>query len=342
VRPGYAIGVICWVTSVFSWATVAHGLGEALAGAFGWGPGAARGLAVATTVALGGLNYLGVKLGAATVLGLTVLKLVPLAVVIAAGCLLFSAERFVPFAPNGWSGFGATTLFVLFAYQGFEVAPVPAGETRDAARVVPRAVLAAVALTTVLYLVINTVVIGALPDLAGAPDALVRVATRAFGDGGAAILRIGAIVSTLGFSAGVALVCPHYLTALCDDGHLPRWLGHRHARFGGPTRATILCTATTAALAAGLDFSHLLDFTNEAVCVQYLSTAASVLVLAARDPLGERMSPLRRVAIPVGAAAVTAWLFSQAGWQGMVGLLVCVAAGFLVREVFVRPRPRLS
>ena len=330
---GYAIGVVCWVTSVFSWATVAHGLGGELSRAAGGGAGMARALAVGTTLGLGALNYLGVRLGARVVLGLTLLKLVPLAVVLVAGLLLFDGARFTPLAPHGFAGFGATTLFVLFAYQGFEVAPVPAGEIRGARDAVPRAVLLAVGATTLLYLAINTVAIGGLPDLAGAPDPLYRLATRAFGPHGATVLRLGGIVSTLGFSAGVALVCPHYVTALADDRHLPDWISRRHPRYGGPSRATLLCTGVAAALCATLDFSRLLDFSNEAVCVQYLVTAASVVVLGRRDPEGARPPVWRGLLIPAGAAAITVWLASHGDPRGWLAIAGTVAGGLALRAL---------
>ncbi len=337
-RFGYAMGVVCWVTSVFSWATVAHGLGGELARATGSGDGTARAFAVGTTLGLGALNYLGVRLGARVVLGLTLLKLVPLAVVLVAGLLLFDGARFVPLAPHGYTSFGATTLFILFAYQGFEVAPVPAGETRGARDAVPRAVLLAVGATMLIYLAINTVAIGGLPDLAGAPDPLYRLATRAFGPHGATVLRIGGIVSTFGFSAGVALVCPHYVTALADDRHLPDWIARRHPRFGGPTRATVLCTSVTAVLCATLDFSRLLDFSNEAVCVQYLVTAASVVVLGRRDPPGARPPAWRSLVVPAGAAAITVWLASHGDWKGWLAIAGTVGLGFAARAAL---RPRL-
>lgn len=331
---GFAVGVVCWVTSLFSWATVAAGLGGELAREVGR-PDAARPLAVGSVIALGALNYFGVKPGALVVVALTALKLVPLLVLLVAGGLAVDAARFTPFAPAGLGAFAPTTLLVLFAYQGFEVAPVPAGETRRAEAAVPRAVLVSLALSSAIYLGLVTVLVGALPDgeLAGAPDALARLGRAVLGGSGETLVRVGAIVSMLGFSAGVALVCPHYLTALSEDGHLPRALGERHPRFGGPTRATLVCTGVTAALTAAGDFASLLDFANEAVCVQYMVTALALIALWRRDA---REGLVLGAVAPLGAVAVTFWLFTAAKLQGLSTVGGVVALGFGARLIYLK------
>ena len=54
------------------------------------------------------------------------------------------------------SAIGKTAIVLIFAFVGLEIALVPSGEVRDPARTVPRALFSALAITTTLYLLIQT------------------------------------------------------------------------------------------------------------------------------------------------------------------------------------------
>ena len=83
---------------------------------------------------------------------------------------------------------GQVSIVLIFAFVGVEVALTPSGEIRDSARTVPRAILSALAIATVIYLAVQTVAQGVLgPELPHSTDApLAETAGRLLGDGGRA------------------------------------------------------------------------------------------------------------------------------------------------------------
>ena len=95
---------------------------------------------------------------------MTLLKMLPLLVFVGVGAF------FVDPRAVAWPGLpaadvvGRSTLLLMFAFSGVEVAIAPSGEIRNPARTVPRAVFAALAITTVLYIAIQLVAEGVLGD----------------------------------------------------------------------------------------------------------------------------------------------------------------------------------
>ena len=115
-------------------------------------------------------------------------------------------------------------LLLIFAFVGIEVALMPSGEVKDPARTVPRAIYLALAVTTVLYLLIQLVAQGILGDSLGKfPTApLAEAAARFLGEPGRNMMLAGASISAFGFLASDVLSSPRVLFAFGRDGFLPK------------------------------------------------------------------------------------------------------------------------
>ena len=145
--PAFVVGWMAWITMVLSWGAVAHGVTGYLAALVPWAadPGVARMVVVAMIAVPGMLNYYGVKPGAYATNVFTLAKLVPLVLFVVLGLphVDWASIGVTPVATEGETPlglFGAALFVALFAVQGFEVAPVPAGETANPRRNVPIAV----------------------------------------------------------------------------------------------------------------------------------------------------------------------------------------------------------
>jgi len=339
---GYLVGWTCWGAAVLSWAAVASAippyLGHLLPSSLS--AMAALVVAVGITLTLGAINYVGVKPGAYTLDLLTVVKLIPLVVLLVLGLSSMDADRFVPMAPHGLSALPQAAYLAMFAFQGFEVVPVPAGETRNPQRNAPVALLGSLLVATMLYMGIQLAAVGSTPGLAGAEEPLALMGATLLGEAGARLVASAAVISMVGFCAGVALAGPRYLEALALDGHLPSGLARRHPRFATPSRCVLTTTLTSAALAAMLDFGRLVDLAVLTVGAQYLATALAVPVLRRKLPDQGRAFRLPGGAlIPALATAVTLWFGAQASLQelvwfgGLVGVgVVLWGAGRVVRS----------
>ena len=71
----------------------------------------------------------------------TIGKLVPLVLLVVAGSFFIDPRNYSLAVPPGYAGFSASVLLLMFAFTGFELAVIPAGESRDPRRHLPFALL---------------------------------------------------------------------------------------------------------------------------------------------------------------------------------------------------------
>jgi amino acid transporter len=308
---GYLVGWMCFVNSVFAFAAVARVAASYLVRMFGLGFGEAgmRSIGVGVIVVFCALNALGAKPGARVAVGFTLGKLASLLILLVIAIpAVVPARLFTPPA-HGWTGTGHAVFLALFAAQGFEVAPVPAGETRDAQRIMPFAILASLIGASLLYVVVQAVMVGAHAGLATPSDTpLADVALAIAPRVGVAVVW-GGVISTLGFVAGNAFGTPRYAHAMAEDGYLPRVLAYvdpiRSAPLGAIAATAIITVAMTACFPEGALFG----MSNLAVAVQYLGTSLVIAYLGLRPRVGQPRRPLH-VVVGVMGAAMSVWIMS--------------------------------
>ncbi len=337
---GVLAGMVQWLVL---WLTAA-GLTSAFADQVGLLlPAAAAGIPRLVVIALtlgllAFVNVRGVKPGARLVEGITVAKLLPLALLIGVGVFAIDPAHL---AWPGWPGgeaLGGAVLLLIFAFAGIEVALVPSGEVREPERTVPRAIGLALTLTTLLYLAIQAVAQGVLGgDLqqeASAP--LAAAAGRLLGDWGRTLVLLGGTVSMFGYLSGDMLASPRSIFAYGRDALLPRLFASVHPRFRTPHVAIVTHALLVGAVAATNAFLHLALLSNVGVlCLYFLGCAAALRFVsrpAAPSGAGLRL-PGERL-IPIAAMAVILWILSHATWAELRVLAATLAAATLL--YFVR------
>jgi APA family basic amino acid/polyamine antiporter len=170
----------------------------------------------------------------------------------------------------------------VFAAQGFEVAPVPAGETRAPQRDLPVAIVLSLVAASLLYVVVQLVLVASGANLSLESDTPLVAAALSVAPALAFVVVLGGLVSTLGFVSGSALGTPRYLFAAAADRHLPAALGAVHPRFGSPHIAIAVTAALAMALVVSFDYRSLIGISNVAVAVQYLAPARRCRAAARR------------------------------------------------------------
>lgn len=183
-------------------------------------------LVAATCVAFFTLvNCFGVGLGKTFQNGLTFLKLGGLATM--AGLLYahgdvrnVSAHLWPDGGAGQWSKFMVALIAVLWAYDGWHIVSFAAGEIRNPARTLPRALFIATIATTAVYLIANVAYYVALsPDAIQSTDRVAATAVaHEFGPGAGVAIAILIIVSILGAINGVVFGAPRVNWAMADDG----------------------------------------------------------------------------------------------------------------------------
>lgn len=334
-RAGFAIGWMCFANAVFSFAAVvsaAAAYAAHLVPALG-GPITQKVVACLLVGTFTTLNYVGARPAALTVNLFTLAKFSVLLLITASLLPRVQASVFTAESGPSWSGLSHATFIALFAAQGFEVVPVPAGETRSPQRVVPFAIFSAMFVASVLYVVVQTALVGAGANLTPATDTPLADAALAVAPGLGAIIAWGGLVSTIGFVSGSALGTPRYLFAMGAARQLPHWLARVHPRFGSP-HVAILATATAALVCVlPFDYRSLLGMSNVAVASQYLATCLAVL-FENRPPRREWVawarSRLTRLGFwaPILGALVSLWIVTEATGTELLWSVGSLAVGY--------------
>lgn len=297
-------------------------------------PGAA-GFRVGILCALfGGLavvNCAGVRMGARVGNFFTVAKLLPILIFLGVGVFSIDSALYRPFAPHGFQELGSGTVLILFAFVGFELVAVPAGEVKEPRRNVPLALVWSMSVVMVVYLAIWAVCAGTLAGLAGSEAPVSDAAAGFMGSAGRLVVSLGILCSVLGVNANAALAGPRTVYALARAGSLPSILGRVQAGSGAPVPAILALSAAALAIAIAGSFAQLAVIAVVGRLVQYISTALAVLVLRARRP-GEE--PAFRIplgsAVPILAVLLCVWLLTQTERRKLL-----LAAGVLVLGVVV-------
>jgi len=307
---GVGVGWMAFVSVILGYGAVSRGLGRNLAYLVPAldSSGAQIALALLVIAGLGALNWRGVKPGAIASDLFSGAKLVPILLFVGAGLFFVDWHRLSIPPPQGRSTVSALQvggLAALFACTGFEYVPVPAGETDNPRRNVPLALLGSLLGATLLYALVQIVFIGTHPNPLSADKPLAEAAAAFAGPWAGRALTVGAVISSFGFCAGVALVAPRYLAVLGEDACIPQAFARRHPRFLTPTFAIAATALFTMALAVFADFDKLSDLNNAAVFAQYVPTCLAVLVLRRTRPEAPRkfklpFGPLIPIAATLG------------------------------------------
>jgi amino acid transporter len=341
---GYLGGFLYWATACLSVASVATAFAGSV-GAF-WpalNQGLARALLLITLFAvLAIVNIRGIKPGIRLVEAITVAKLLPLLVLVAVGLWSLNPD-FLRVPLPTVSQVGEASIVLLFAFVGVEVALAPSGEIRDPSRTVPRAILSALTIATLVYLAVQIVAQGVLgPELPAFADApLAETGGRLMGEAGRMFLLAGGTISIFGYIAGDMLGTPRALLALARNGVLPKRVASVHPRYRTPAVAIVIYAVIVAALAISSSFERLVVMANVSALLLYLLCVVASYQLQRRDVrmAGEPFNLPGGPVVQLLAAAGILWLLMQATAREW-GILAAVVGAASVYYLLKAPSLR--
>jgi len=237
----FEVGWMQWFTRVASWAAVINVLVSSLA--FYWPVAATepyRSMLMAVVISsLAVINILGIRQSAWVVNTLTIGKLVPLVLFVAFALPLVSVTHVRPGPAPPFGAISTSALLLIFGYGGYEVVPIPAGESRNPRRDVPFALVMTLVIVTSLFALVQLGCLAALPGLATSKTPLIDAAGRVAGIAGAAVITLGAVISTTGNNMGQALSGSRALFALAEQGDVPRPFARVSRRYRTPVVAIV-------------------------------------------------------------------------------------------------------
>ncbi len=284
---------------------------------------------------------------------LTIVKILPLVLIIIGGILFFLYDPSVlggnmtPFVTGDFAAFGTALILVFWAYAGFELATLPANDVERPERTIPKAIVFGMLFVVAFYLLTNLVVVGAVGTsaLSTTSTPLILAAQTIFtgpilGVVMVAIVGIGALFSILGADESGTIGTSRLAYAMSLDGLLPRSFAKLHPRYGTPyVSLIVLCSlAFVASIFGGLQ--TLIDSSVFLLAFVYLATCLSALRLERKHPT--EASGLRlRTLIPVLGAAFSFVLLLLVDPIEMAVSIILLAAGFFVYAYF-SPKKELA
>lgn len=331
----FEIGWMQWIARITSQAGIANGI--ALALGFYWPVvtgGAGRVVVIAgVTLLIAWINLLGIRLSAIVVNLLTIAKLLPLALFIGIGVWFVDVAAVVPSGSVSLEQASAAALLLVFAFGGYDVIGVPAGEATDPRRHVPFAFIATIVAVTAVMTLAHVVAAGTLPGLAASSTPLADASAVFMGAAGALLISVGSIVSMAGNSFGSVLTGSRMLFALAENGELPRFLTTIHPRYRTPSNAILCMTAVILVLALSGSFVVLALASGVARLVIYTGTCAAALRLQYVPGAGAGPAPFVLPGgplIPLAAVVVSLAILAGATAPQLVGGVVGLSVGACV------------
>ena len=286
------------------------------------------------------VNYRGVRAGAQVSNVFTVAKLVPLAIVIIAGMiyLLRAHQNGPPLPSNGDAGAWLKAMLLLvFAYGGFETALTPMAEAKDPRRDTVFALFIALIICTILYSLIQWIVIGVLTDPAKSARPLADAARLILGGKGAAMVAIGALVSCYGYLGAKILAVPRVTFALAEAGDFPGWFAAIHRRFRTPYFSILLFAFLIWMLSLFGNFSWNLTLSAVARLFYYAVGCAALPALRKKQPEIERFRLPGGTFFAVLGVVICLVLITRVDLGGSIILAATIVAA-LINWIWVRNR----
>jgi amino acid transporter len=295
-RPvGILMGWLFWLARITAPAAATNLFADYLGDLWPGAQAPAVRLAVLTLVigVLAVVNYRGVSGGAWLSNVSTVAKIGTLVAFIAIGGFWLLTHSPSPPPPAGapppsWSDWGQAVLLLLFAYGGFESALTPMGEAKDPQRDAPFALFSVLVVVTLLYTLVQVVVVYSLPNAASTKAPLADAARIFLGEPGALLVTAGALVSLYGYLSAMMLAGPRIPFAMAENRDLPAVFAAIHPRFRTPNVSIVLWAALMWGLAVYGNFRWNVALSTAARLFYYGLTCAALIALRRQQPEAAR------------------------------------------------------
>ena len=250
-------------------------------------------IAICTILVVAAVNIIGVRIGAWVIRCLTVLKLSLLTFILlwGFGFQLGNWSNFTPFlAQRPGSAplipaLAGGLLGAFFSIAGWWDLSKLAGEVRNPARTLPKALSYGVIIVTLVYILTSTVFVYLVPpgQVTSGETFAAQAGEVLFGRVGGQLFAIVVVVAVLGSLAAVVMAAPRVYFAMARDGLFIKAAASIHPRFGTPARAIAFQACLASILVTVGTFNEILSYFVFVVVVFIALTVAALFILRRRD-----------------------------------------------------------
>lgn len=330
---GFEVGWLFWLSRMAAFASICN-LFVSYASIFrpqlggGW---ERMGLMTLLVVGLASINYIGVKQSAWINTLFTISKLGAIGLFAGVGLFFVNPAAFdFPKLPD-YSPFSQAVLLLIFTFSGFDVAAIPSGEVQQPQRTVPISLLVSIGTVAILFMTVQIVCIGMLPNLAHSERPLADAAAQFLGPKGALLITMVALLTAVGTLHALMLTGPRLLFAMAEQQQLPAWLATTHPRFRTPYIAIVLTATLQLLLAVTGTFLYALTLSTLIRLSYYALTCAALPLLRRRTDVP--MAQFRVIGGPLIAGLsvlLCVWLLSNSSGREARDALIAAAVGLII------------
>jgi basic amino acid/polyamine antiporter, APA family len=248
----------------------------------------------------------------------------------------FNSDNLSPFNPEGFDGIVTAASVIFFAYIGFDAISTSGEEVKRPSRDLPIAIIASLAVCTLLYILVSTSAVGALnyKKIDGQEAPLAAVLKSLDFNWAANLISFGALVAITSVVLTILYGQTRIMFAMCRDGLLPRSFAKVSERRRTPVRITATFGILIALLAAFVPLEEIAKLVNIGTLFAFVITNIGVIVLRRTRPDLERGFRVPFVPLfPIIGAALAIFLMKyleRATWIRFgVWLIIGIAIYFL-------------
>jgi len=211
---------------------------------------------------------------------MVVVKLAIILLVIAVGIFYVDTENWTPFAPNGISGILKGVSAVFFAYIGFDAISTTAEECKDPQKDLPRGMMWAIIICTLLYIIIALVLTGMVNySELNVGDPLAFVFEKLDLKWMSGIIAVSAVIAMASVLLVFQMGQPRIWMSMSRDGLLPKKFAKIHPKFKTPSFSTIVVGFVVAVPALFMNLTMVTDLCSIGTLFAFVVVCAGVLVL---------------------------------------------------------------
>lgn len=211
---------------------------------------------------------------------MVIVKLAVILLVIAVGVFYIDVENWDPFAPNGVSGVLKGVSAVFFAYIGFDAISTTAEECKNPQRDLPRGMMWAIIICTVLYVCVSLVLTGMVNyKLLAVGDPLAFVFNQTNLKAMSGIIAISAVFAMASVLLVFQMGQPRIWMSMSRDGLLPKAFSKIHPKYKTPSFSTIVVGFVVAVPSLFMNLTIVTDLCSIGTLFAFVLVCTGVLVL---------------------------------------------------------------
>ena len=234
---------------------------------------------------------------------------------------------------TNWPG---AFLLLIYVFTGFESSVIPAAEAKDPLRDLPWALTRALAISAVIYVLIQTVAVGTVPDLSSSQRPLADSAQTFMGPAGGTFIALLACISIIGNLTANALGSSRLTYAFAERKDFPALFGRVHPVYRTPIVSIVFFSVISAVLAISGTFVWLVTVSVIARLVTYMATCLAVPLLRKQSRETAHFHIPFGAFLPISGVLLCLWLIIHAETRDVRDFAVASVVGALL--YLARPR----